>query len=83
MFCIHQALPDVPPGMVDAVNRGGELWANLTAGTPLETVTKEVSNSLGVDSTALRTDLSKEFDLLVDTISAWIITNTGTRLLKP
>ncbi|PWA86989.1 alpha/Beta hydrolase fold protein [Artemisia annua] len=82
---LQQALPDVPPGVVDAVNRGGELWANLTAGTPLETVAKEVSNSLGVDSTSLRADLSKEFDLLVDTIAAWIITNAsaGSRLLKP
>nr|XP_043606115.1 uncharacterized protein LOC122578263 [Erigeron canadensis] len=80
---LQQALPDVPPGMIDAVNRSGEFWANLTAGTPLETVAKEVSNSLGVDSTVLRADLSKEFDLLVDTISSWIITNAGTRLLKP
>ncbi|KAI7724604.1 hypothetical protein M8C21_015465 [Ambrosia artemisiifolia] len=80
---LQQALPDVPPGMVDAVNRSGEFWANLTAGTPLETVAKEVSNSLGVDSTALRADISKEFDLLVDTIAEWVIKNAGTRLLKP
>ncbi|KAI7724705.1 hypothetical protein M8C21_004582 [Ambrosia artemisiifolia] len=82
---LQQALPDVPPGMVDAVNRGGEFWANLTAGTPLETVAKEVSNSLGVDSTAFGADFSKEFDLLVDTIADWIINNavSGTRLLKP
>lgn len=80
---LQQALPDVPPGMVDAVNRGGELWANLTVGTPLETVAKEVSSTLGVDSTTLRADVSKDLDLLVDTISAWIITNAGTKLLKP
>nr|KAJ0207749.1 hypothetical protein LSAT_V11C500239010 [Lactuca sativa] len=30
---LQKALPDVPPGMVDVVNRGGELFANLTAGT--------------------------------------------------
>ncbi|XP_076885566.1 uncharacterized protein LOC143535114 [Bidens hawaiensis] len=79
---LQQALPDVPSGMVDAVNRGGELWANLTAGTPLETVAKEVSSSLGVDSTILRADVSKEFDLLVDTVADWMINNAGTRLLK-
>ncbi|KAJ0666678.1 putative alpha/Beta hydrolase [Helianthus annuus] len=82
---LQQALPDVPPGMVDAVNRSGEFWANLTAGTPLETVAKEVSSSLGVDSTAFRANNSKEFDLLVDTIADWMINNAGTttRLLKP
>ncbi|CAI9281166.1 unnamed protein product [Lactuca saligna] len=35
---LQQALPDVPQGMVDAVNRGGELFSNLTAGT-LEQIT--------------------------------------------
>ncbi|KAM0027105.1 putative alpha/Beta hydrolase [Helianthus debilis subsp. tardiflorus] len=80
---LQQALPDVPPGMVDAVNRSGEFWANLTAGTPLETVAKEVSSSLGVDSTALRANISKEFDLLVDTIADWMVKNADTRLLKP
>ncbi|CAI9269910.1 unnamed protein product [Lactuca saligna] len=35
---LQQALPDVPAGMVDAVNRGGELFVNLTAGT-LEQIT--------------------------------------------
>ncbi|XP_076890534.1 uncharacterized protein LOC143541655 [Bidens hawaiensis] len=78
---LQQALPDVPPSMVDAVNRSGEFWANLTAGTPLETVAKEVSSSLGIDST-FRAEISKEFDLLVDTIADWIINNGGTRLLK-
>ncbi|XP_076956793.1 uncharacterized protein LOC143632094 [Bidens hawaiensis] len=78
---LQQALPDVPPSMVDAVNRSGEFWANLTAGTPLETVAKEVSSSLGVDST-FRAEISKEFELLVDTIADWIINNGGTRLLK-
>ncbi|XP_024993434.1 uncharacterized protein LOC112527199 [Cynara cardunculus var. scolymus] len=80
---LQQALPDVPPGMVDAVNRGGEIWANLTAGTPFETVAKEVSNSLGVDSPTLRADMSKDLDLLVDIITSWMITNAGTKLLKP
>ncbi|CAH1414805.1 unnamed protein product [Lactuca virosa] len=80
---LQQALPDVPPGMVDAVNRGGELFANLTAGTPWEAVAKEVGNSLGVDSPTLRANNSKELDLLADTITAWMITNTGAKLLKP
>ncbi|CAI9299413.1 unnamed protein product [Lactuca saligna] len=35
---LQQDLPDVPQGMVDAVNRGGELFSNLTAGT-LEQIT--------------------------------------------
>ena len=76
-------MPDVPPGMVDAVNRGGEIWANLTAGTPLETVAREVSSSLGVDSPTLRADISKDLDLLVDIITSWMSTNAGTKLLKP
>ncbi|KAK8717180.1 hypothetical protein V6N13_044457 [Hibiscus sabdariffa] len=38
---LQQALPDVPPAMADAVNRGSELLANLSAGTPWETVAKE------------------------------------------
>nr|KAJ0224259.1 hypothetical protein LSAT_V11C100043200 [Lactuca sativa] len=80
---LHQALPNVPPGMVDAINRGGELFANLTAGTPWEAVAKEVGNSLGVDSPTLRENNSKVLDLLADTIIAWMITNTGAKLLKP
>ncbi|KAI3698595.1 hypothetical protein L2E82_42252 [Cichorium intybus] len=80
---LQQALPDVPPGMVDAVNRGGELFANLTAGTPWETVAKEVGNSFGVDSPTIRANNSKELELLADTITDWMIKNAGTKLLKP
>nr|CAD1827432.1 unnamed protein product [Ananas comosus var. bracteatus] len=47
---LQQVIPDVPPAMADAVNRGGELIANLTAGTPWEAVAKEVGNTLGTDS---------------------------------
>ncbi|GJN27730.1 hypothetical protein PR202_gb15776 [Eleusine coracana subsp. coracana] len=38
---LQQVLPDVPSAMADAVNRGGELLANLTTGTPWEAVAKE------------------------------------------
>ncbi|KAI5015426.1 hypothetical protein ZWY2020_056816 [Hordeum vulgare] len=41
---LQQVLPDVPPGMADAVSRGGELLANLTTGTPWEAVAKENAN---------------------------------------
>ncbi|KAK3015232.1 hypothetical protein RJ639_006870 [Escallonia herrerae] len=80
---LQQALPDVPPAMADAVNRGGELFANLTAGTPWETVTREVGNTLGVDSRILRADISKDIDILVDVITSWMASNTGPKLLKP
>lgn len=69
--------------MADAVNRGSELIANLTVGTPWETVAKEVSNSLGVDSRVLRADVSKDIDLLVDVISSWMASNRSTKLLRP
>ena len=80
---ILQALPDVPPAMANAVNRGSELLANLTVGTPWETVAKEVGNTLGVDSTILRANISKDVDLLVDVIAAWMASNSGPKLLRP
>ncbi|KAI9157650.1 hypothetical protein LWI28_025781 [Acer negundo] len=40
---LQQALPDVPPAMADAVNRGSEMLANLTMGTPWETVAKKLA----------------------------------------
>ncbi|KAF8408543.1 hypothetical protein HHK36_007699 [Tetracentron sinense] len=79
---LQQALPDVPPGMADAVNRGGELLANLTLGTPWETVGRDVSNTLGVDSRILRAEILKDVNLLVDVITSWTISNTGPRLLR-
>lgn len=79
---ILQALPDVPPAMADAVNRGSELLANLTVGTPWETVAKEVGNSFGADSPMLRAEVSKDVDLLVDVISSWMASNTGPKLLR-
>uniref|UniRef100_A0A2N9HQX5 Reverse transcriptase domain-containing protein n=2 Tax=Fagus sylvatica TaxID=28930 RepID=A0A2N9HQX5_FAGSY len=80
---LQQAIPDVPPAMADAVNRGSELLANLTVGTPWETVAKEVGNTLGVDSKILRADISKDIDLLVDVIASWIASNAGPKLLRP
>ncbi|XP_010249395.1 PREDICTED: uncharacterized protein LOC104591937 [Nelumbo nucifera] len=79
---LKQALPDVPPAMADAVNRGGEFLANLTAGTAWEMVAKEVGNTLGVDSTTLRAEISKDIDLLVDVITSWMVSNSGRRLLR-
>lgn len=69
--------------MADAVNRGGELLANLTVGTPWETVAKEVGNTLGADSRILRADISKEIDQLVDVITLWMALNSGPKLLRP
>lgn len=80
---ILQALPDVPPAMADAVNRGSELIANLTVGTPWETVAKEVGNSFGVDSRIMRANVSKDIDHLVDVITSWMSSNTGPKLLRP
>lgn len=77
-----QALPDVPPTMTDAVNKSGELLANLTAGTPWETLAKEVGNTFGVDSNILRAEVSKELDLLVDVTTSWMVSNSGPRLLR-
>ena len=80
-----QLLPDVPPAMADAVNRGGELLANLTAGTPWEEVAKEVGNTLGTSDTGgvLRAQISKDVNSLVDLISSWMAANSGPRLLPP
>ena len=80
-----QALPDVPPAMADAVNRGSELFANLTAGTPWETVAKEVGSTFSGDSRSgfVRALVSKELDLLVDVIFSWMASNTGPKLLRP
>ncbi|KAK2354554.1 initiation factor 4F subunit [Trifolium repens] len=81
---LQQALPDVPPAMANAVNRGSELLSNLTVGTPWESVAKEVGNTLGMDSTnILRGQVSKEMDVLVDVISSWIASNVGPKLLRP
>ena len=78
-----QGFPDVPPAMADAVNRGSELFTSLTVGTPWETVAKEVSNTIGVDSRILRADMSKDMDLLVDVVTTWMASNSGPKLLRP
>ncbi|XP_068645362.1 uncharacterized protein [Aristolochia californica] len=79
---LQQVLPDMPPAVADAVNRGGELLANLTAGTPWEAVAKEVGNSLGADSGILRVQVSKDVNQLVDIITSWMELNSGPRLLR-
>lgn len=79
---LQQVLPDVPPTMADAVNRGSELLANLSVGTPWETVAKEVGNTLGADSSVLRKEISKDVDLLVDLITSWMAVNAGPKLLR-
>ncbi|XP_031115903.1 uncharacterized protein LOC116019733 [Ipomoea triloba] len=79
---LHQALPDVPPAMTDAVNKSGELLANFAAGTPWETFAKEVGNTFGVDSNILRAEVSKELDLLVDVTTSWMVSNSGPKLLR-
>ncbi|CAN4113855.1 unnamed protein product [Withania somnifera] len=80
---LQQALPDVPPGMRDAVNRSSELLANLTAGTPWDSVTKEVGYTLGnVDSIILNSGNSKDLDMLVETITSWMYSNSSPRILQ-
>ncbi|KAJ9180505.1 hypothetical protein P3X46_008737 [Hevea brasiliensis] len=80
---LQQVLPDVPPAMADAVNRGSEFLANLTVGTPWETVAKEVGNTIGGDSRILRAEASKDIDRLVEVITSWMASNTGPKLLRP
>lgn len=79
---LQQVLPDVPPAMADAVNRGGEFLATLTAGTPWESVAKEVGSTFSPESRIFRGDSQKEIDLLVDVITSWIASNSGPKLLK-
>lgn len=76
---LQQVLPEVPPPMADAVTRGGEILTNLTAGTPWETVAKEVNTSLGAD-TGLRQQIIQDIDQLVDEIATWIISSSLKRL---
>jgi len=73
-----QVLPDVPPAMVDAVNRGSVLLANLTSGTPWETVARDFSSTLGMDSRFV----AKDLDHLVDVISSWMYSSAGSKVLK-
>ncbi|KAF5726603.1 hypothetical protein HS088_TW22G00283 [Tripterygium wilfordii] len=80
---LQQALPDIPPAMADVVNRGSEFLANLTVGTPWETVAKEVGNTVGADSRILRAESSKDVDMLVDVITSWMASNAGPKLLRP
>lgn len=78
-----QALPDVPPAMAEAVNRGSEFLANIAVGTPWESMAKEVGGTLGMDSKILRADMSKDLAVLVDAITSWMASNMGPKLLRP
>lgn len=78
-----QVLPDIPPAMADAVNRGGEILSNLTAGTPWEAVAREVGSTLGTDSGIVRAQISKDIDALVDLMTSWMDSNSGPRLIRP
>ncbi|GMN49410.1 hypothetical protein TIFTF001_018566 [Ficus carica] len=80
---LQQAIPDVPPAMADAVNRGSEFLANLSVGTPWENVAKEVRNTVGTDSGILRAEISKDIDVLVDVITSWMASNIGQKFLRP
>ncbi|CAD5177983.1 unnamed protein product [Musa acuminata subsp. malaccensis] len=80
---LQQVLPDIPPTMADAVNRGGEILSNLTVGTPWEAVAREVSNTLGTDSGIVRAQISKDIDALVDLMTSWMDSNSDPRLIRP
>nr|CAE75962.1 OJ000315_02.20 [Oryza sativa Japonica Group] len=58
---LQQVLPDVPPAMADAVNRGGELLTNLATGTPWEAVAKEVGTGGAQYCTVLSANLQFSF----------------------
>ncbi|RWW60945.1 hypothetical protein BHE74_00032019, partial [Ensete ventricosum] len=75
-------VPDIPPAMADAVNRGGEILSNLTAGTPWEAVAREVGSTLGTDSGIVRAQISKDIDALVDLMTSWMDSNSGPRLIR-
>ncbi|CAN1180029.1 hypothetical protein LINPERHAP2_LOCUS34556 [Linum perenne] len=77
---LQQALPDVPPAMADAVNRGSEIFTNLAVGTPWETVAKEVGYTLGSDNRIIRAQASKDLAKLVDVIMSWMASNAGPML---
>ncbi|CAI0399477.1 unnamed protein product [Linum tenue] len=80
---LQQGLPDVPPAMADAVNRGSELFTNLAVGTPWETVAKEVGNTLGTDNQIPRAQSSRDLAKLVDVITSWMASNAGPKVLRP
>lgn len=80
---LQQVLPDVPPAMSDAMNRGSELLENLTAGTPWESVAKEVTNTFGPDSRIMRSKISNEVEMLIDVITSWMASNSNPRTLRP
>ena len=62
--------------MADAVNQGGAFLANITTGTPLETVAKEVSSTFSADSGIIRAQNSKIVEMLADVIATWMLSNS-------
>lgn len=63
-------------------NAGEQILANLTAGTPWESIAKEVGSALGrVDSNVVDAQESKHLDLLVCETTSWMASNFGPRLL--
>ena len=69
-----KVLPVVPPPMADAVSRGSEILASLAAGTPWETVAKDVGQSFTGDVTAsgLRQQIIEDIETLVDEVASWM-----------
>lgn len=63
--------------MADAVNQGGELLANLTTGTPLETVAKEVSGQFSAETGVIRAQNTKYVDMLANVIATWMLSNSN------
>lgn len=66
---LQQILPEVPPVMADAVNRGSRLLESLAAGTPLAAVMKGVSDSASVQ---LREQVIQDIEKLVDEVAGWM-----------
>ncbi|XP_039031868.1 uncharacterized protein LOC120166708 [Hibiscus syriacus] len=75
-----QVLPAVPPLIADAVTRGSELLANLSAGTRWESVVEEVDNTLGIESSIIRAETLKHMDILVEVITSWMASDSGAKL---
>lgn len=74
---LQQIVPDVPPAVADTVNQVSDIFANLTTGTPLENVAKEVKSTFSADTMYTRAQNSKNIDMLVDAISTWISSHSS------
>lgn len=71
---LQQVVPVVPPAMADAVSKGGEILANLAAGTPWATMARDVGQSFGTDLTAqgLRQQILEDIEMLVEEVATWM-----------